>query len=177
MKQVTKSDLKQNAYAFGTVYSYNNSYDFIVYKHNELSYDFFLFDPKNEGMSLTNGLEQVVYELIDTLLVHRVIPTKSIESILQTARFICQDSQGDYSQPHLNFSASNQLQALLKSPKTINASKVNQISCYAVYQDHEIHQEKLAKLPTFRSVKTISVTSWEHFVFTPQLLSLIRLLG
>lgn len=113
---VTEADLINISQAHGTVYTMNNGFNFAFYSPKPNSYWIFMFDPKNTNMSLTNAVEQVIFEVLETLVLHNIIPMEKLDEVISQGHFICQDSMDEFCEVSVKSSNSGRLQASLKYP-------------------------------------------------------------
>ena len=174
MKSVTQNDLINIAQAHGTVYTMNNSFNFAFYSPNPHSYWIFMFDPKNTNMSLTNAVEQVIFEVLETLVLHKIVSMEKLDEVIAQGHFICQDSMDEFCEVSVRSANSGRLQASLKYPSRNHPQNI----CVSpiVFGDSQPRTQKPVGL-SLKDVKEFHISGWRDFKFTPELLRLMELLG
>lgn len=174
MKNVTEQDLINVSQAHGTVYTMNNGFNFAFYSPKPNSYWIFMFDPKNTNMSLTNAVEQVIYEVLETLVLHNIISLDDLELVLSQGHFICRDSMDEFCEVSVKSTNSGRLQASLKYPGRNPPQNI----CISVskFGDSSPRSQKPVGL-SLKDVKEFRIGGWRDFNFTPELLRLMELLG
>lgn len=173
MKNLTKADIIKVSLAHGIVYTARNNYSFAYYKPNPNSYWIFMFDPKNQNMSLTNAAEEVICEVLDTLLHHNIIPISELELILDRGHFVCEDSIGEFAEVKLTHRNSGKVQAVLKYNKKQHK---NIIYSEFYFKSHLPKQETITGI-CLSDIKEIDITAWNNLNMSHELLSLVNLLG